>query len=102
MLPGVDPPSAVLGGEAFLAWIYNAYQAMQSPAGFNVWNTALLIGWDEPGGTFDHVPPGPVPPPDPSAPAGQLGLQGVPSLGRFVQISPWAGWVKVKPQLNVR
>lgn len=58
MLPGVDPPSAVLGGEAFLAWIYNAYQAMQSPAGFNVWNTALLIGWDEPGGTFDHVPPG--------------------------------------------
>ena len=27
--------------------------------GSNVWNTALLIGWDEPGGTYDHVPPGP-------------------------------------------
>ena len=22
----------------------------------NVWNTALLIGWHEPGGTYDHVP----------------------------------------------
>jgi len=68
VIPGVDPPSAIVGGEAFLARIYNAYQQMQSPAaGSNVWNTALLIGWDEPGGTYDHVPPGPVPPPDPSA-----------------------------------
>ncbi len=64
VLSGVDPPSAILGGEAFLARIYNAYKAMQSPAGSNIWNTTLLIGWDEPGGTFDHVPPGPVPPPD--------------------------------------
>ena len=63
VIPGLDPPSSILGGEAFLARIYNAYKAMQSPAGSNVWNTTLLIGWDEPGGTFDHVPPGPVPPP---------------------------------------
>ena len=34
----------------------------------------LLIGWDEPGGTYDHVPPGPVPPPDPSAPPGEFGF----------------------------
>jgi len=56
-----------------------------------VWNTPLLIGWDEPGGTYDHVPPGPVPPPDPSAPAGELGFAfdrsgyRVPAL----IVSPW-------------
>ncbi len=32
-----------------------------SETGPNVWNTPLLIGWDEPGGTYDHVPPGPGP-----------------------------------------
>ena len=36
------------------------------PTGSNVWNTTLFVGWDEPGGTYDHVPPGPVPPPDPA------------------------------------
>jgi phospholipase C len=25
------------------------------PIAPNVWNTTLLIGWDEPGGTYDHV-----------------------------------------------
>jgi Phosphoesterase family len=68
VIPGLDPPSSILGGEAFLAQIYHAYQGMQSPAGSSIWNTTLLIGWDEPGGTYDHVPPGPVPSPDPSAP----------------------------------
>jgi phospholipase C len=91
VVPGLDPPSSILGGEAFLARIYNAYQQMQSPTGTNVWNTALLIGWDEPGGTFDHVPPGPVPPPDPSAPAGQLGFRFDRSGYRVpaVLVSPW-------------
>ena len=28
-----------------------------------MWNTTLFIGWDEPGGTYDHVPPPPVEPP---------------------------------------
>ena len=65
----VRPPSSILGGEAFLARIYDAYGRCSPPTGPNVWNTALLIGWDEPGGTYDHVPPGPVPPPDPAAPA---------------------------------
>jgi phospholipase C len=91
VLPG-DPPSSILGGEAFLARIYRAYQGMQSPdAGANVWNTTLLIGWDEPGGTFDHVPPGPVPPPDPSAPEGQLGFRFDRSGYRVpaIVISPW-------------
>jgi hypothetical protein len=51
----MDPPSSILGGEAFLSRLYNAYQAMRSPTGSNVWNTALLIGWD--GLPRHHVPP---------------------------------------------
>ena len=90
-IPSLDPPSSILGGEAFLGRIYNAYKGMRSPAGSNVWNTALLIGWDEPGGTFDHVPPRPVPPPDPSAPEGQLGFRFDRSGYRVpaIVISPW-------------
>jgi phospholipase C len=90
VLPGVDPPSSILGGEAFLARIYNAYKNMQSPAGANAWNTALLIGSDEPGGTYDHVPPGPVPP-DPSAPPGQFGFRFDRSGYRVpaILVSPW-------------
>jgi phospholipase C len=59
--------------------------------GANVWNTPLLIGWDEPGGTYDHVPPGPVPPPDPSAPSGELGFTFDRSGYRVpaVIVSPW-------------
>ena len=90
-IPSVDPPSSILGGEAFLARIYNAYRGMQSSTGSNVWNTTLLIGWDEPGGTYDHVPPGPVPPPDPKAPAGENGFTFDRSGYRVpaVIISPW-------------
>jgi len=70
---------------------------MQAPAGTNVWNTTLLIGWDEPGGTYDHVPPGPVPPPDPSAPAGQLGFAFDRSGYRVpaILVSPWVAEGKV-------
>jgi phospholipase C len=86
-----DPPSSILGGEAFLSRIYDAYRTMQSPTGSNVWNTALLIGWDEPGGTYDHVPPGPVPPPDPSSPAGEMGFAFDRSGYRVpaILVSPW-------------
>jgi phospholipase C len=72
LLPGfevpIDPPSSVLAGEAFLARIYEAVRSARSAAGSNVFNTALLVGFDEPGGTYDHVAPGPVPPPDAPAP----------------------------------
>jgi phospholipase C len=87
----VDPPSSILGGEAFLSRIYDAYRGMRSTTGSNVWNTALLIGWDEPGGTYDHVPPGPVPPPDPAAPAGELGFTFDRSGYRVpaIIVSPW-------------
>jgi phospholipase C len=91
VIPGVDPPSSILAGEAFLTRIYNAYKAMQSPTGSNVWNTSLLIGWDEPGGTYDHVAPGPVPPPQPAAAPGQLGFTFDRSGYRVpaILISPW-------------
>jgi phospholipase C len=87
----LDPPSSLLGGEAFLARIYDAYRSSMSDTGSNVWNTALLIGWDEPGGTYDHVPPGPVPPPNPDAPAGEFGFTFDRSGYRVpaILVSPW-------------
>jgi phospholipase C len=87
----LDPPSSMLAGEAFLERIFNAYRAGTSKSGSNVWNTALLIGWDEPGGTYDHVPPGPVAAPDPDAPAGELGFRFDRSGYRVpaILVSPW-------------
>jgi phospholipase C len=87
----LDPPSSILGGEAFLERIFNAYRSSTADSGSNVWNTALLIGWDEPGGTYDHVPPGPVPPPDPDAPAGEFGFKFDRSGYRVpaILVSPW-------------
>jgi phospholipase C len=88
---GFDPPSSMLGGEAFLERVYNAYRSMTSSTGSSVWNTALLIGWDEPGGTYDHVAPGPVPPPDNAEPAGELGFMFDRSGYRVpaIMVSPW-------------
>jgi phospholipase C len=86
-----DPPSSTLLGEAFLERLFNAYRSATSETGANVWNTALLIGWDEPGGTYDHVPPGHVPPPDPSAPPGEFGFAFDRSGYRVpaIIVSPW-------------
>jgi len=95
LIPGVevpiDPPSSILAGEAFLARIYDALRSARSAVGSNVFNTALLIGWDEPGGTYDHVAPGPVRPPDSSVPLGPLGF-GFDRSGYRVPailVSPW-------------
>jgi phospholipase C len=96
LLPGVevpiDPPSSILAGEAFLARIYDAVRSapVNVIGGSNVFNTTLFIGWDEPGGTYDHVPPGPVPPPDPR-PGGQLGFRFDRSGYRVpaIIVSPW-------------
>jgi phospholipase C len=87
----LDPPAAIRGGEAFLERIFNAYRSSTSDSGSNVWNTALLIGWDEPGGTYDHVPPGAVPPPDPDAPSGEFGFTFDRSGYRVpaILVSPW-------------
>ena len=87
----VDNPSSTLSGEAFLARVFDAYRSATSETGTNVWNTALLIGWDEPGGTYDHVPPGPVPPPDASAPPGECDFTFDRSGYRVpaIIVSPW-------------
>jgi phospholipase C len=87
----MDSPSSMLAGEAFLERVFAAYRSATSGAGTNVWNTPLLIGWDEPGGTYDHIPPGPVPPPDPEAPAGEFGFTFDRSGYRVpaVLVSPW-------------
>jgi phospholipase C len=86
-----DPPSSIRGGEAFLARIYEAVRSAASSEGSNAYNTLFFIGWDEPGGTYDHVPPEPVPPPDPSAPAGQLDFKFDRSGYRVpaIIVSPW-------------
>jgi phospholipase C len=70
----LDPPSALLGGEALLAKIYTAVRSASSARGSNAYNTLLMVTFDEHGGTYDHVPPPTVLPPDPAAPAGQLGF----------------------------
>jgi phospholipase C len=87
----IDAPSSILGGEAFLARIYEALRSAAASAGSNAYNTMFFIGWDEPGGTYDHVPPGPVPQPDPSAPAGQMGFTFDRSGYRVpaIIVSPW-------------
>jgi phospholipase C len=87
----MDNPSSMLAGEAFLERVFTAYRSATSETGPNVWNTPLLIGWDEPGGTYDHVPPGPVPPPDPAAPPGEFGFAFDRSGYRVpaIIVSPW-------------
>jgi phospholipase C len=87
----MDPPSSVSAGEAFLGRIYDAVRTADAPAGSNAFNTLLFVGFDEPGGTYDHVPPGPVPPPQPGAPPGQLGFTFDRSGYRVpaVIVSPW-------------
>ncbi len=87
----LDPPSSILAGDAFLDRVYGIYRSMQSDEGSNVWNTTLFIGWDEPGGTYDHVPPPAAVPPHPDAPPGQLGFTFDRSGYRVpaIVVSPW-------------
>jgi phospholipase C len=77
LFPGVDldPPSALLGGEALLARIYDAVRSSASPTGSNAYNTLFMVAFDEHGGNYDHVPPPAIPAPDPTAPAGQMGFR---------------------------
>jgi phospholipase C len=87
----IDPPSSLLGGEALLARIYDAIRSARSENGSNVWNTLFVVTFDEHGGTYDHVPPPPVPRPDPAAPPGQFGFGFDRSGLRIpaIAISPW-------------
>jgi phospholipase C len=87
----MDLPSSLLGGEALLAKVYNAVRTSASATGSSVYNTLLMINFDEHGGTYDHVPPPPVPPPDPAGPGGQYGFSFDRSGLRVpaIAISPW-------------
>lgn len=87
----VDSPSSVLGGEGFLARVYDAVRTANSPTGSNWRNTLLFVGWDEPGGTYDHVPPPKVHAPEEGAPEGQCGFRYTLSGYRTpaIIVSPW-------------
>jgi phospholipase C len=93
MAPGMsfDPPSSLLGGDALLAKIYNAIRSSTFDRGSNVFNTLLMVNFDEAGGTYDHVAPPAAAPPDPAAPAGQMGFTFNRSGIRVpaIAISPW-------------
>jgi phospholipase C len=62
----IDGPSSVLAGEAFLGRIYEAVRSSASEKGSNAFNTMLFVSFDEPGGTYDHVPPGAAVAPGPA------------------------------------
>ena len=87
----VDAPSSILAGEAFLARVYRAVAAARSPTGSNALNSLLFVGFDEPGGTYDHVAPGAVAPPDGGAAPGQFGFRFDRSGYRVpaVMVSAW-------------
>jgi phospholipase C len=85
----MDPSSAIVAGELFLAHLYDTIKGAPTEGASNVWNTALFIGWDEPGGTYDHVPPPPAVPPDDRV--GQFGFRFDRSGYRVpaILVSPW-------------
>src|SRR6266571_5081341 len=94
--PGIsaDPPSSILGGEDLLARIYTAVRASSTAGGSNFANTLFLVAFDEHGGTYDHVVPPQVDPPDPAAPPGQMGFRfdragvRIPTLAVSAYIDP--------------
>lgn len=65
--------SDVRAGEALVNEVYAAIRNSTSAQGSNYLNTALLITFDEHGGTYDHVPPPAATPPDDSG-AGEMGF----------------------------
>ncbi|MGD0250616.1 MAG: alkaline phosphatase family protein [Thermoplasmata archaeon] len=87
----VPAAGSILGGERLLARVYDSIRASSTPDGSNWRNTLLLVTFDEHGGTYDHVPPPAVPPPDPSVPEGEEGFRFDRSGVRIptVAISAW-------------
>lgn len=65
--------SDVRAGDALIGQIYDAIRGAASPTGSNAMNTALVITFDEHGGTYDHVAPPTAVPPD-NAGEGEMGF----------------------------
>jgi phospholipase C len=66
--------SDVRAGEALLAKLYTAIKNSASSSGSNAINTALVVTFDEHGGTYDHVPPPRAVPPSGHPVAGEMGF----------------------------
>ena len=93
VVPGLDLPvdtgSSVVSGEHFLSRLYEAVRTAPTEGRSNVWNTALLVGWDEPGGTYDHVPPPAAVPPDGKVSANGFAFDRSGYRVPAVLVSPW-------------
>jgi len=66
--------SDVRAGDALVQEVYDAVRSSSSSAGSNAMNTALVITFDEHGGTFDHVAPPSATPPTGRPAAGEMGF----------------------------
>ncbi len=87
---GLAPPDTIMGGEQLLAGVYDSIRTSSSAGGSNFENTALLVTFDEHGGTFDHVPPPAALPPDSSQPEENFGFDRLGLRVPTVLISAWA------------
>ncbi|RLK52262.1 alkaline phosphatase family protein [Microbacterium telephonicum] len=65
--------SDVRAGDQLVQDVYDAVRTSTNATGSNALNTALVITFDEHGGTFDHVAPPSAVPPDSSGP-GEMGF----------------------------
>jgi phospholipase C len=86
---GLRPPDALIGGERLLARVYDAVRTSSAPTGSNWSNTALLVTFDEHGGTFDHVPPPAAVPPDASPPELGFGFDRLGVRVPTILVSAW-------------
>jgi phospholipase C len=66
--------SDVRAGEALLSDVYTSVKNSASPTGSNAINTALVVTFDEHGGTYDHVPPPRVISPSGTRVPGEMGF----------------------------
>jgi phospholipase C len=77
------PPSDIMRGEALIAQVYNAIRANA-----DLWNSSLLVVlYDEHGGFYDHVVPGPAVPPDGNTKEFAFDTYGVRVPA--ILVSPW-------------